>query len=176
LSPIQRAIFLLHDVFDYTYREIAEMLGEKEATCRQLGRRARQYIQEQRPRFEPEPARQAQLMEQFWVACQQGDLSRLMSTLAEDVALWSDSGGKVPAARKPVQGADPVARFLLGIVRRASASIQVVPGNANGQPAIFAYQDGTPTAALLFQIAPEGIAHIYIVLNPDKLQALLPLE
>ncbi len=174
LSPIERAVFLLHEVFDFEYAEIARVVDKTEANCRQLLARAKQRVGAARTRFEADPDQARRLTERFTEASVAGDLDGLLTVLAEDITLWADGGGKAKgAALKPVHGATPVARFILGIMRN------VVPvGTAfhaariNGQPGFIAYLSGRPLSALIFDIHDGRIHTIYAVGNPDKLQAL----
>jgi len=106
LTPDERAVFLLHDVFAYDFHEIATIVGKSEANCRQVARRARQQIQARRPRFDPSPERQEQLTEQFITACTNGDLSGLLATLAHDATFWADGGGKARAPYRLIEGAE----------------------------------------------------------------------
>src|SRR5262249_39608662 len=118
LTPIERAVFLLREVFDYEYSEIAQMVGKEEAACRQLFSRAKKHISDHRPRFHSTPEMHNHLLGQFMVACQGGDLNGLMALLAQDVTVWSDAGGKTHAATRPVYSPDKVARYFLGITPR----------------------------------------------------------
>ncbi|MCA1558164.1 MAG: RNA polymerase sigma-70 factor, partial [Acidobacteria bacterium] len=118
LAPTERAVFLLREVFDYEYEEIARMVGKTEANCRQMVSRARQHIRERRSRFDVSEEIRERLTGQFIKACASGDLQALMSLLSEDVTLLSDGGGRVTAARKPITGVDHVARFLTGLVKK----------------------------------------------------------
>jgi RNA polymerase sigma-70 factor (ECF subfamily) len=172
LTPVERAIFLLHDVFGYEFSEIAGIVGRSEANCRQLARRARGYVEARRPRFEPSPAQQDRLTQQFLRACATGDVPGLVATLADDITLWSDGGGKVRAARNPIHGADAVARFLMGVLRKAPAGLDTRIAHVNGQPGVVSYLDGRPCAVLLLEIAEERIQGLRLVVNPDKLQHL----
>ena len=123
LTPKERAVFLLHDVFAFDYATIGEIVGASDAGCRQLARRARVRIAERRPRFTPPSDQQERLLAGFLRACGEGDLPALLATLAEDVTVWSDGGGKVQAARRPVEGREKVARFLLGLTKLAPAGL-----------------------------------------------------
>ncbi|MDP9371483.1 MAG: RNA polymerase sigma-70 factor [Chloroflexota bacterium] len=172
LTPVERAVFLLHDVFAYDFAEIAPLVGKSAANCRQLARRARAHIAAGRPRFDPSAERRERLTRQFVRACADGDLPALLATLADDITLWSDGGGKVNAARKPIHGADKVTRFLLGILRQAPPGMVVRPAPINGQPGFITYLDGRPYNALALDIVDGRIAAIWIVVNPDKLRAL----
>lgn len=173
LSPMERAIFLLREVFDYEYREIAAMVGESEANCRQVLRRARQHVTEDRPRFEASKERRERLLQQFLETTKQGDMQGLLALLSEDVVLYTDGGGKASAVPNPVYGADHVARFFL------AAPGKLMPGDAvrcfaeiNGQPGIVAFHEGKVYGVLTLDVADGRIRNIYIVRNPDKLKRL----
>jgi len=174
LSPIERAVFLLHEVFDFEYAEIARMVDKTEANCRQLFARARKRLGTRRPRFEADPEQAQRLTQRFTEASVAGDLDGLLALLAEDITVWADGGGKVPgAALKPVRGATPVARFVLGIMRRVVPAGTVLrPAEINGQPGFIAYVSGRPLSALILDIRDGRIQTIYAIGNPDKLQAL----
>src|SRR5262245_51728838 len=137
LSSLERAVFLLREVFDYAYADIAQITGRDEAACRQLFSRAKKHISDHRPRFPASPEAHAKMVDRFMEACRAGDMDGLMSLLAEDVTVWSDSGGKVAgAARQPVQGRETVARGILGILSRAPEGTTVEVIEANGLPAL----------------------------------------
>jgi RNA polymerase sigma-70 factor (ECF subfamily) len=170
LAPLERAVFLLREVFDYEYEEIARMVGKTEANCRQMVSRARTHIRERRPRFDVSNEMQSRLTGQFMQACASGDLQGLMSLLAEDVTLLSDGGGQVTAARKPIQGADHVARFLTGLVKKVAANLTVRPTSVNGQPGFITYLDGRLQNVVSLDIADNHIRSVFIVVNPDKLR------
>ncbi|HET8846005.1 MAG TPA: RNA polymerase sigma factor SigJ, partial [Ktedonobacteraceae bacterium] len=120
LTPTERAVFLLHEVFDYTFPEVAEILDKSTANCRQIFHRAKEHLAGQRPRFTPSPVKQQYLLTRFLSACQNGDLTALTETLAQDVAAWADGGGKAIAVVRPVFGLDAVARYCLGIAYKIS--------------------------------------------------------
>lgn len=169
LTPTERAVFLLHDVFAYEFAEVAGIVGKSEANCRQLARRAREHIAERRPRHAPSPEERARLTAQFIAACQQGDLPALVATLADDIILRSDGGGKATAARRPLHGADAVARFMLGIVAKAPPETVYRLATVNHQPGIIGLLDGQPFSVLTLDIAEGQVRAIAIVVNPDKL-------
>ncbi len=173
LSPLERAIFLLHEVFAYPHAEIAAIVGKSEAACRQLLRRARERIRLDRPRFEV-PARAGErLAAEFLRACTEGDLPGLLALLAEDVELVADSGGKVAAPVRPIHGAGAVARLLVGLVRRAPDGWSVSQVAINGSPGFIAYDtDGSPIAAIALELAGSRIAAIRLIRNPDKLRGV----
>jgi RNA polymerase sigma-70 factor, ECF subfamily len=174
LGPVERAAFLLHEVFDFEYADIARVLDKSEANCRQLVARARKRVGSPEARFEADPAQASRLVEQFTAAAIAGDLEGLVALLAEDITLWGDGGGKVPgAALKPVHGAKSVARAALGFRQRVVLQeIDVRPTRINGQAGFIAYLSGRPFSALIFDIRRGRIQTIYAVGNPDKLRSL----
>jgi len=179
LSPLERAAFLLHDVFDFSYSELATTLERSEAACRQLAARAREHVRAVRPRGFTPPhsgeidAKHAQLMSAFVAATRSGDLNTLTQLLASDVRIMSDGGGKVPAALEVLEGSDRVARFLVGVARKGwredftlrFATINDLPGFIVDGP------EGTVQTAA-FEIEGDLIRALYVVRNPDKLRHL----
>jgi len=177
LNPVERAVFLLREVFGYEYAEISSIVGRSEANCRQIARRARAAVAARRPRFEGTSAGGEALIGRFVEACRGGDMDALISLLADEVTLWSDGGGKARAARRPIAGADKVVRFLLGILRDVPPSFDARPARINGQPGLVAYDAGNPTAVLTLDATEGGrIGAIRIVVNPEKLGAVPPLS
>ena len=174
LSPVERAVFLLHDVFDFEYTEIARIVDKTEVNCRQLLARARKRVGAPRARFETDPDQARRLVQRFTDATFAGDMDGLLAVLAEDITLWADGGGKVPgAALQPVRGASSVARFALGIMGRVVPADSVVrPAEINGQPGFIAYVSGRPLAALIFDVRGGRIHTIHAIGNPDKLRTL----
>jgi RNA polymerase sigma-70 factor (ECF subfamily) len=169
LSPIERATFLLREVFDYSYSEIAIMLDKNEAACRQLVRRARQHLRANRPRFEANSAASQQLTAEFFQACVEGNMAILLTLLAEDAVEWSDGGGNVSAARRPIIGREKVARLMLGLARQAPAQAETELRFINGQPGGVIFVDGRPFAVLVLDIRDNQIQNIYNIVNPEKL-------
>lgn len=172
LAPVERAIFLLHDVFDYGFVEIAPVVGKSEANCRQIARRARQQLAARRPRFQPTPEQQTLLVQQFVQTCANGDMAALVSLLAEDAVLLSDGGGKAAAALKPILGADKVARFILSVLAKAPPDVSLRFAEVNGQVGLILYTGERPYTVLTVDIVEGRIQTIYIVVNPDKLQVV----
>ena len=176
LSPEERAVFLLREVFDHEYDEIAAMLDTTPANCRQLFHRAKQRIAERRPRFRGALDEKRPLVGRFVAALRDGDGEALTSVLAEDVGFWSDGGGKVLAARRPVFGRDRVVQVLVGIRRTAPAAaldavtIDVV--EVNHDPALVLRVAGRIDSVYTLTVEDEAIAAIRIVRNPDKLRFL----
>lgn len=172
LTPNERAVYLLRHVFDYEYGEISEIVEKSEAACRQLFRRARQHLTSQEARFDTQWAEQEALVNAFWEACQQNDTESLRSILAEDVVMWSDGGGKVTAARKPVKSVEKVITFLFGIMRLAPPSYRVKFGVCNHQPAAQVWVDGQLISVMIVDVRHGRVQNIFTVLNPDKLRHL----
>lgn len=170
LSPTERAVFLLRQVFDYDYAEIAAIVGKSEANCRQMMRRARQHIEAGKPRYDVPLKQQEALVAQFAEACVAGDLEGLINLLAEDIEVWSDGGGKVVAARKVVYGREMVARFLLGIMRLAPDNAESQFALINGQLGIVARVHGRPVLVMALEVGNGRVQTIRNILNPDKLQ------
>jgi RNA polymerase sigma-70 factor, ECF subfamily len=171
LGPLERAVFLLREVFEYAYPEIAEIVGKSEANCRQILRRAHQHLDEHRPRFAASREQQAQITEQFLRASTSGEMQGLLNLLTDDIVFVGDGGGKVHVPLKPIQGPDKVARGTTGGLR-FFAGVQTRLKEVNGQPAIIAYLGGQPCGVLICEIAGERIRQIYAVVNPDKLHWL----
>jgi RNA polymerase sigma-70 factor, ECF subfamily len=176
LTPVERAVFLLREVFGYEYAEIAGIVGKSEANCRQISRRARASVAARRPRFERSPEQGERLMREFLEACVAGDMGGLLAMLADDVTLWSDGGGKSRAARNPIHGATNVARFLLGALQKAPTGFAVRPARINGSPSLVGYfGDGRPQSATTFGLSGGRISEIRLVVNPEKLEGVRPL-
>jgi RNA polymerase sigma-70 factor (ECF subfamily) len=168
LNPVERAVFLLHEVFAYDYAEIGRLIGRTDAGCRQIARRARARVTADRPRQAATAEQHERLAREFAAATSTGDVSALAAVLADDVTLWVDSGGKVHAPRRPVQGAELVAHLLI----RRGALLTVAPRTVNGRPAIVLEREGRRTGVLTFDVDGGRIRSIYIVANPDKLRAV----
>jgi RNA polymerase sigma-70 factor, ECF subfamily len=171
LTPPERAAYLLHDIFGYSFEELAVSLGRSPAACRQLGARARRRIEERRQRFDADLQHGRELTDRFLAACATGDLSGLMSMLSEDVVVWTDGGGKVRAAMRPIVGADRCSRFLINVAKRgtyASARAAVL----NGQPATVFVDESAVAAALVLDILESKIVGVRVISNPEKLEWL----
>lgn len=170
LTPTERAVFLLHDIFGYGYAEIAGMLAKSEVNCRQIAVRARRHVRAHRPRFEVVPGRHEELTDRFVAACRQGQLDELLEALTADVAAYCDGGGKVRAALRPIHGREKVARFLIGAVQRGGiADVRAVW--ANGQPAtLLLNSEGRVFGLVSLDIAEGLIQTIRVILNPEKLK------
>src|SRR5215207_848026 len=169
LSAKERAVFLLHDVFGYDFASIGEIVGESDAYCRQLAKRARAHISDRRPRFEADRTQRERLTADFVRAVSEGDMPALIETLTDDVMVVSDGGGKVNAARKPVIGREKVAQFLTNLTRLAPEGTSFRIESINGQPGIVTLVNDAVRNVVTFDFTDSAIRAIYIVVNPDKL-------
>lgn len=172
LSPPERAVFVLREVFEYDYSEIAALLGRSEAGCRQLLRRARVSLGSSQVRYQVPPDEQAQLAGQFFQALASGDLRGLEALLAQEVEFASDGGGRVNAARKRVSGQDKVARLLMGLARKQPERLETFPVWVNGRLGVASFLDQKPFAVLTLEAVNGKIQSIQFVLNPEKLAAV----
>src|SRR4051812_16516020 len=169
LSAVERAAYLLRRVFDYGYDEIAAILERSEPACRQLVSRAEGRVLERRPRFEAAPGEAERLTGAFLRACSTGDLDGLVQLLAADAVVVSDGGGKAKAALVPIQGADRVARFFLGLMKKAPAGLELRQVRVNGQPGLMTVHEGQVLHVLTLDVFCGHIHACFIVRNPDKL-------
>ncbi|HSJ23459.1 MAG TPA: RNA polymerase sigma factor SigJ [Longimicrobiales bacterium] len=178
LAPEERAAFLLRDVFDVEYRDIARVLDRGEAACRQVVRRARTRVRADAPRFRPSTAEIEAMARQFSAAVAADDYTGLLALLSPDASFLTDGGGKAWAARNVVRSADRVARCVLGVARKrgAGGDMEERLARVNGEPGIVTYQDGKAIAATMFSLQDGRIRSIYRVLNPDKLSAVPALH
>jgi len=173
LSPMERAVFLLRETFDYEYSEVARILGQSETNCRQILRRARQHIAEMRPRFDASLPEHERLLQAFLEATSSGELDALVALLASTVILHSDGGGKAPALPKPIYGSQNVARAILGSMNKfVPKDMSTRMARVNGQPGIVNYLGGRPYAVLTLDVEQGLIQNLYIVTNPEKLAHL----
>ncbi|MFI6582457.1 RNA polymerase sigma-70 factor [Embleya sp. NPDC050493] len=175
LTELERAVFILKEVFGFPYGEIAEAIDRSEATVRQLGHRARSHVQARRPRFSADRESRRVVTERFFAASMGGDLNELMQVLAPDVTIWTDGGGKVRAALRPIHGAEKVAAWLIGIGKRPYQGVALEDMRAevvqiNGEPAVLALGNGRPITVVTVEPDAEGrIVGIRVIANPDKL-------
>jgi RNA polymerase sigma factor (sigma-70 family) len=178
LSPEQRAVLLLHDVFDYGYPEITTIVGKSEDNVRQLASRARRHVKQHQPRFHTTSEQHEELAQRFFAAAEHGDLAGLEALLAQDVALTADGGGKVPAIARSFRGRDRVARMLIAGMRLLARlpGVSIRPVEVNGGPGALML-DGQQRliGVWAFDIADGQITHVSSILNPDKLRHLGPV-
>jgi RNA polymerase sigma-70 factor (ECF subfamily) len=177
LTPVERAVFLLREVFDYDYSEIASIIRQTQVNCRQILRRARQHVAAARPRFEPAKPTGDDLLASFLEAIGTGEMHRLIDLLSKDVVLHSDGGGKAIAVPNEVRGPDKVARGILGGLQRLVPKTLVRKlTQINGEPGLVNYLDGKPHSVLTIDIEGDRIRAIYVITNPEKLAHLPPLD
>jgi RNA polymerase sigma-70 factor (ECF subfamily) len=178
LSPEQRAVLLLHDVFDYRYPEIAKIVGKSEDNVRQLATRARRHVEERRPRFQSTREQRDELARRFFAAAEQGDLAGLEALLAHDVELTGDGGGKAPALARALRGRARVARTLVNWFRIAARipGVTLRPVEVNGGPgALYLDGEGRVISVLALESAGGRITNVNAIVNPDKLSHLGPV-
>jgi RNA polymerase sigma factor (sigma-70 family) len=182
LSPLERAVFVLREAFGMPHAEIADVLGRKEEAVRQLARRARAHVRERRTRFDADQTEQRRVTERFLEAATGGDLEALMAVLSPGVTLVADGGGKALAPRRPVRGADKVARFLVAVVgeeqmarflasvgSEPSGEVRVHLAQVNGGPGVVITAGGEPISALVLDVSSGVVQTIHLVANPEKL-------
>jgi RNA polymerase sigma-70 factor (ECF subfamily) len=174
LSPAERAAFLLREVFEYDYDEVARVLETTPAACRQLVHRAKERIAERRPRFRASSERNRQVVARFLDAVGRGEIEGLQSYLAEDVVYAADSGGRVPAATRPVTGPDAVSRLFAGLWRKgapnvASGVVRLQTTEVNGEPALLLFDRGRLETVVVFSVEDERITAVHVARNPEKL-------
>jgi RNA polymerase sigma-70 factor (TIGR02957 family) len=170
LTPVERAVFVLREAFDYGYDEIAEIVGKSEDNARQLASRARRHVDERKPRFEPSREQREELVHRFIRALNEGETEPLVELLAADAEFYGDGGGKAPAVGRTVAGAEAVARLLEGFARvgrRRGATVQLA--EVNGGPGLLAFDGGRLVAVWAFEFSGDVIRAIRGVTNPDKL-------
>jgi RNA polymerase sigma-70 factor (ECF subfamily) len=177
LTPVERAVFLLREVFDYGYDEIARIVDRTEGNCRQLYVRARRHVDEGRPRFEASRKQRDELVERFFAAAERGDLAALEEMLAADVVVYGDGGGKAPSWPKPIFGRERVAKLIAGTLTQAKElGVKFRAAQINGQPGvIFGDDEGRIGAVMSVDVADGLVQTIRGVTNPDKLAHLGPL-
>jgi RNA polymerase sigma-70 factor (ECF subfamily) len=178
LSPIERAVFLLHDVFDYPFAEIAPIVRRSADACRQVAVRARRHVNEERPRFEASRAERERLADRFVAALDGGDLGELLTLLAPDVVVTGDSGGVPPSWPRPIAGRDHVARLLAGMVAqlRGVIALRLERAEVNGQPGVLVRDAGGGLFNVFaFDIADGVVSTVRSVINREKLRHLEPL-
>jgi RNA polymerase sigma-70 factor (ECF subfamily) len=177
LTPDERAVFVLREVFGFSHAEIGATLGRPDAAVRQLAHRAREHVQARRPRFDVDWNQQREVTERFLAAAAGGDIEGLVSVLADDVTLLTDGGGKAKAPLRPITGAGKVARFMAGVARRpymgvAVSAMSVDAAEINGVPGTLISWGGQPVAVLTMAVADGRVTAIQLLTNPDKLSAV----
>ncbi|MDJ0752853.1 MAG: RNA polymerase sigma factor SigJ [Ardenticatenaceae bacterium] len=170
LSPVERAVFLLREAFGFEYETIGKVVERTATNCRQIFSRAKGHLKSGSNRFSTPEETHDRLFYQFIATCQSGNLNDLVGLLSDEITVWSDSGGKVPAARHPVYGVDKAARFMLGLVRLAPADVRLEFKRLNGRLGMVVWQNEKPITAMVLDLEGEKINNIYFMRNPDKLR------
>ncbi|CAN5534686.1 RNA polymerase sigma-70 factor [soil metagenome] len=173
LTPIERAVFVLREVFDVPYAEIAAALDRRPSTVRQMAHRARGHVQARRPHAAVDVSEHAEATTRFVHAVQGGSIEALLSTLAPDAVLTSDGGGKVSAARRPISGRDRVSAFLLGIAGQKRGVVTTRPVVVNGEDAVAVHIDCQLSALVMLGVRDGVVSDVFILRNPDKLNRLI---
>ena len=173
LGPLERAVFLLREVFDYDYAEIAVVVGKSEANCRQVLHRAHLHLDQHRPRFAVSAEQQERILSEFITASVNGDMQGLLNLLTDDIVFIGDGGGKARAGLRPVSGAAKVARGMIGgLSKWLPPDVQPRIMKVNGQLAVVGYVNDRPFGVVLLDIEGERVSRVYTILNPDKLRWL----
>lgn len=174
LNPMQRAVYILREIFDYDYAVIAEMINKSNTYCRKIAQRARDQIRDNKPQFEKKAPKQQELIQSFMDAVKGKDLTGIERILTEEAIFYSDGGGKVSAARKPIYSAHKIAKFLVGVQKHvpADSDWRMESKEVNEEPGIIVWLDGELHSVWSFHIKGGNIQHIYAVLNPEKLKHL----
>jgi RNA polymerase sigma-70 factor (ECF subfamily) len=170
LTPVERAVFVLREAFDYGYDEIAEIVGKSEDNTRQLASRARRHVDEGKPRFEPSREQREEMVRRFVQALNEGETEPLVQLLAADAEFYGDGGGKAPALGRVVSGAAEIVRVLAGFARvgrRRGATVEIT--DVNGGPGLLAFDGGRLVAVWTFEFSGDAVRTIRGVTNPDKL-------
>jgi len=178
LSPVERAVFVLREVFGMPVAEVAAVLDRSEAAVRQLAHRAREHVEARRPRFDADRRAQREVTERFLAAAVGGDVQSLLAALSPGVVLVSDGGGKVTAARRPIEGADKVARFLAAVGPQGAGlpGLRVEVTEVNGASAVVAWTDDGPFMALQLVVVDGLVERVFYIANPDKLAGVAAAE
>ncbi len=173
LSPTERAVYLLRESFGYDYFEIAQIVNKSESNCRQIFVRARRNLIARRPRFAVSQEQCQKLVREFSQACLSGNVSDLVALFHQDISLWTDGGGKVTAATRPISGSENVSKFLIGVLRKNVPRDLVAEVAAiNGQPGLLGRLHGSVHHVVAFDFDEDRIRSVYVIVNPDKLKAL----
>jgi len=170
MTPAERVAFILHDVFGYSFAEVAGIVGRTPAACRQLASSARRRIRTAQPPATP-TSRQAGIVRHFKQAWEAQDINALLGLLDPDATVIADGGGLAAAALHPIEGAEQIARYLTDLMARAAGNLTMLERTVNGQPGLVAQQDGITVTVFAFDVADDRIAHVWAVRNPEKLRA-----
>ncbi len=169
MTPAERVAFILHDVFGYSFAEVAEIVGRTPAACRQLASSARRRVRAARAAAAP-AARQAGIVRDFKQAWEAKDIGALIGLLDPDATVIADGGGLASAALRPIEGGEQIARYVIDIAGRAPSTMTILERTVNGQPGLVAQQDGVTVTVFAFDVAADQIKHIWAIRNPEKLR------
>ena len=173
LTPTERAVFVLREVFNYEFSEIGPIVEKSEANCRQILTRARKQVEERRPRFDASPEDAERLIHQFGLAVRTGNIEELLNMLAEDVIFVSDGGGKARAVLRPIYGADCVSRLLVEATRKFGSTTETThPAIINGLPGTISFEGGRATRVVAYGVRAGRVHSLFVITNPDKLRHL----
>ena len=172
LPAAERVAFLMREIFEADYKNVAKTLETTESNARQLVSRARDHIRARRPRQRVDPGKHQQLLGEFMRACAVGDSSALVGLLKDDAILYADGGGKTRAALKPIYGADKIIRFILGLLKKGTGELEAYPIEVNGAAGAVVTLDGSPHTVITIEPDGDRIGTVYYMLNPDKLPEL----
>jgi RNA polymerase sigma-70 factor (ECF subfamily) len=172
LSPVERAVFVLREVFGLSHHEVADVVDRSEPAVRQLAHRAREHVRDRRPRFDTDRQTQREVTQRFLAACLNGDVAALVSSMSPGVTLVSDGGGKAKAALRPIVGADKVARFLVAVTQESAPGLQLEFADVNGAPGLIARAGTEAFLAAQVQLVAGRIEQVLIFRNPEKLTRL----
>jgi RNA polymerase sigma-70 factor (ECF subfamily) len=169
LTPAGRVALILHDVFGYSFTEVAQITGRTPAACRQLASTARRRIRAAQPPATP-PARQASIVRDFKNAWEAADIAALIALLDPGATVTADGGGLASAALHPIEGAGQIARYIADLAARTPGNVTILERTVNGLPGLIAQQDGSTVTVFAFEVAADRITHIWAIRNPDKLR------
>ncbi|GAA2042992.1 RNA polymerase sigma-70 factor [Catenulispora yoronensis] len=176
LTPLERAVFVLHDVFGFQHTEIAVILDRSPSAIRQLAHRAHEHVQARRPRFRIEPRVRREATERFLAAAIGGDLPGLMEILAPNVTVWTDGGGRIRRTiPRPIHGREKASKFICAVASKDLAGVEIRYRQVNGDPTAVIYSEGSPLAVMVLDLAPGGgqVTAVYTVTNPEKLTGVI---
>jgi RNA polymerase sigma-70 factor, ECF subfamily len=171
LSPIERAVFILREAFNYEYASISQIVEKSEENCRQIFKRSKEAIQKRKKKFQPDNKTKTKILNEFLFACYKQDPSTLSKILQEDIIVYSDGGGKVHAARIPILGIERVSAFVIKTSSNGSKKASIYLGFINGSEALIGYVEDKPSFVQILKISENKIARIYTIVNPEKLKA-----
>lgn len=174
LNPVERAVFILRNAFDYEFDAIGDFVEKNEANCRKILSRANQKLQRDRPTDSENKVDRHQIVEEILLGFEEKDIEKVFEFLHKEVVLWSDGGGKVAAALKPIHGAEKVAQFLKNIAQLAQ-DVRLEARTINGQPGIFAYVDGQLSSVMVFEFSESKVSELLVMRNPDKITHLFSM-